>query len=205
MSRTLPATSLRQMLRSPLALLFATIVLVVAGACRNSATSATGGCDTSIKLPDGFCATVFSESAGFARHLAVRKNGDVIVGMLDQRRQAGGVMILRDANHDGHADAAERFGESGVHGVALANDSTLYVSTSSVVIRYRLGDSLQPRKKVDTIVVGLAERPVPSHSLAIDARGNLIVNIGALTNGCQGKDMPGAPGRDPCPDLDFSG
>jgi glucose/arabinose dehydrogenase len=183
----------------------AIIALVVACSRRNAATSATGGCDESIKLPPGFCATVFSDSAGFARQLVVRKNGDVIVGMLDQRRVPGGVLVLRDANKDGHADAAEQFGDGGVHGIALSGDSTLFVSTASEVIRYRLSDSLLPKKHVDTVVVGLAKRPIPSHSLALDARGNLYVNVGAVSDGCQAKQVPGAPGRDPCPELAVSG
>ncbi|HEY9227920.1 MAG TPA: hypothetical protein VIP11_14785 [Gemmatimonadaceae bacterium] len=191
------------MSRSLLAFMAGSIALVAA-CSRNSATSATGGCDPAIKLPEGFCATVFSESAGFARHIAVRSNGDVIVGMLDQRRQPGGVMILRDANKDGHADAAERFGDTGVHGVALSGDSVLYVSTSNAVVRYRLTDSLLPRKRVDTIVDGLVERQIPSHSLALGPRGALIVNIGSVSNACQVKEAPGAPGRDPCPELETS-
>jgi len=191
------------MLRSPTSLLV--IAFAAAVACRDSGNAASGACDKSIRLPEGFCATVFTDSAGLARHIAVRSNGDVIVGMLDQRRQAGGVMILRDTDKDGRADASERFGESGVHGVVLAGDSVLYVSTSSAVIRYRLTDSLVPKRRVDTIVTGLVERKIPSHSLAIDPRGNLIVNIGAVSNGCQAKEAPGAPGRDPCPELAVSG
>jgi glucose/arabinose dehydrogenase len=181
------------------------VVLLAACSRRNAATSASGGCDESIKLPPGFCATVFSDSAGLARHLVVRKNGDVIVGMLDQRRVPGGVLVLRDANKDGHADAAESFGESGVHGIALSGDSTLFVSTAGEVVRYRLTDSLLPKKHVDTVVVGLAKRPIPSHSLALDAKGILYVNIGAVSNGCQAREVPNAPGRNPCPELETSG
>jgi glucose/arabinose dehydrogenase len=181
------------------------IVMLLAACRRNAATSATGGCDESIKLPPGFCATVFSDSAGFARHIAVRKNGDVIVGMLDQRRLAGGVLVLRDANKDGHADEAQQFGEDGVHGIALSGDSTLFVSTASEVIRYRLSDSLMPKKHVDTVVTGLTKRPIPSHSLALDPKGNLYVNIGAVSNGCQAREVPNAPGRNPCPELATSG
>ena len=94
----------------------ASLVLTVAaltlacGGNKKSATSASGGCDESIKLPTGFCAIVFAESAGPVRDVVVRKNGDVFVGLLDQRRQPGGVLALRDTNKDGHADIAERFG-----------------------------------------------------------------------------------------------
>jgi glucose/arabinose dehydrogenase len=92
-----------------------------------------------------------------------------------------------------------------VHGVALAEDSILYTSTSSAVIRYRLADTLGPRKRVDTLITGLAVRPIPSHTLAIDVRGNLIVNIGATTNGCVPNDAPNTPARDPCPELATAG
>jgi glucose/arabinose dehydrogenase len=180
-------------------------LLLVAACNRSRATSSTRGCDESIKLPPGFCALVFSDSAGPGRHLVVRKNGDVIVGVLDQRREPGGIVLLRDADKDGRADAAQRFGESGVHGLALSGDSVLFASTATQVLRYRLTDSLLPKARVDTIVTGLAQRPLPSHSLALDRHGDLIVNIGALSNGCAAKEMPGAPGRDPCPDLAASG
>jgi glucose/arabinose dehydrogenase len=185
---------------------FAALALLTAGCDRKPATtSATGGCDPSIKLPPGFCATIFSDSAGPARHLVVRKNGDVIVGILDQRRSTGGVLMLRDTDKDGHANAEARFGESGVHGVVLEGDSTLLVSTASAVIRYRLSDSLAPKKRIDTLITGLATRQIPSHSLAIDLRGNLVVNIGANTDACAAKEAAGATGRDPCPELETAG
>lgn len=180
---------------------------VVLGACNRkpATTSASGGCDPSIKLPPGFCAMIFADSAGPARHMAVRANGDVIVGILDQRRQTGGVLMLRDTDKDGHPDEEQRFGESGVHGVVLDGDSTLLVSTATAVIRYRLSDSLTPRKRIDTLITGLATRQIPSHSLAIDLRDNLIVNIGAATNGCAATEAVEAPGRDPCPELETAG
>lgn len=198
------------MLRSPritLTVLAAAIALLGGGCGRRkaSATSATGGCDQSITLPPGFCALVFSESAGPARGVVVRRNGDVIVGVLDVRRQVGGMLALRDTDQDGHADIAERFGEGGVHGVSLAGDTVLYASTANAVLRFHFADSLTPRKRVDTIVAGLPERAPPSHSIAIDARGNLIVNIGARSDGCQPTETPNTRGRDPCPELETSG
>ena len=181
--------------------------VLTAGACRRHSVtvSASGGCDTTIKLPAGFCATVFAESAGPVRHVAVRSNADVFVGVLDQRRQPGGVLAFRDTNKDGHADVEEKFGDAGVHGVVLSGDSVLYASTASAVLRFHLTDSLIPHKRVDTVVAGLAARPIPAHSLAIDLRGNLIVNVGALSDGCVPNDQPQTPGKDPCPDLAASG
>jgi glucose/arabinose dehydrogenase len=147
---------------------------------------------------------VFADTAGPVRDIAVRKNGDVIVGVLDQRRERGGVLVFRDANHDGVADDQEKFGDAGVHGVVLSGDSILYVSTAHEVIRYRLTDSLLPKKRVDTVITGLPSRQIPSHTLAIDVRGNLLVNIGANSNACAG-DGVGAKGRDPCVELDSTG
>jgi glucose/arabinose dehydrogenase len=186
-------------------------VLVLAAslaACsKKSATvSASGGCDPEIKLPPGFCALVFADSAGPARHIVVRKNGDVYVGILDQRRQTGGVLALRDTNKDGHADVEARFGETGVHGLVLTDkDSTLLASTADGVIRFRLSDSLAAKKKVDTLVTGLAQRQPPSHSIAIDTKGNLIINIGAASNGCAISNAQRSPGKDPCPELAVAG
>ena len=189
----------------PRLVLIAIAILAACGRRNASVTSATGGCDESIKLPPGFCAVVFSDSAGPLRHLAVRKNGDVIVGVLDVRRQAGGMLALRDTNKDGHADIAERFGDTGVHGVLLVGDSVLYASTTNAILRYHFADSLTPRKRVDTVVTGLPVRPPPSHSLAMDARGNVVINIGAASNGCQATEEPNARGREPCPELETSG
>ena len=186
--------------------LFALAVTSVSACGRKSAaTSASGGCDDAIKLPAGFCALVFAESAGPVRHIVVRSNGDVLVGLLDQRRLPGGVLAFRDTNKDGHADLAEKFGDSGVHGLVLSGDTVLYASNASTVLRFRLTDSLMPHKRIDTVVTGLAARPIPSHSLAIDLRGNLIVNVGALTNGCVPNDEPGKAAKDPCPELQSSG
>ncbi len=135
----------------------------------------------------------------------MRSNGDVFVGVVDQRHVPGGVVALRDVNHDGRADTVVRFGETGVHGVVLHSDSTLIASTSDQVLRYHLTAALGTRGRVDTLVSGLPERPIPSHTLAIDYKGNLIVNVGASSNGCAKSTDPAAPGVDPCPELSTSG
>jgi glucose/arabinose dehydrogenase len=184
------------------------LAVIALTACRRGSrvTSARGGCDANIKLPDGFCATVFAESAGPVRHIVVRSNGDVIAGVLNQRRLAGGILVLRDTNHDGHADLAERVGEEGVHGVALGTDSSLYASTTSNVYHYRFsGTEMHPIKRVDTMITGLSSRSPPSHSLAVDGRNNLIVTIGGVSTACQLKEEPSSPGRDPCPELETAG
>src|ERR1043166_6465084 len=151
-SRTVPPSTPTAM---PRLVLIAIAILAACGRRNASVTSATGGCDPSIKLPPGFCAIVFADSAGPLRHLAVRSNGDVIVGVLNQRREPGGVLVLRDTNRDGHADIEARFGGEGAHGIVLGSDSTLYASTATSVMRYRLTGDVQPGKRVDTVVAGL--------------------------------------------------
>ncbi len=147
------------------------------------------------------------DSVGPARQIAVRSNGDVFVALLTARRDSGGVLLLRDTTKDGRADVRVRIGTGSTHGVVLASDSTLYVSTADAILRYHFasGTELKPRAKVDTIVVGLSSHGLPSHTLALDARGKLIVNIGATSNACQVKDgEPGSPGKNPCDELETS-
>src|ERR1043165_7391214 len=59
--------------------------------------------DTSIKLPDGFVATIFADGLNRPRHIAVRDNGDVYVAL-----RGGGIMALHDKDGDGAADDMQR-------------------------------------------------------------------------------------------------
>src|SRR5471030_491268 len=105
--------------------------LALAAACsRNSGSPNTKGCDLSLKLPDGFCARVVADTVGRARHIAVRSNGDVFVARLASRRDSGGISVIR-------GDTVQRFGAGAMHGVVLANDSSLYVSTAHEILHYR--------------------------------------------------------------------
>lgn len=162
--------------------------LALAAACaRDNAPANTRGCDLSLKLPDGFCATIVADTVGHARHIAVRSNGDIFVARLASRRDSGGISAIR-------GKTVERFGNAAMHGVVLASDSSLYASTAHEVLHYRFATkSLTPFKRVDTIVSGLPSGPIPSHSLALDDRGGIYVNINALGVGCHKKN--------PCPDL----
>src|ERR1700712_1549977 len=59
-----------------------------------------------LKLPAGFCATLFADSVKGARDLVVAPNGDVFVPALGRQ---GGVFALRDTKRTGHADHREQF------------------------------------------------------------------------------------------------
>ena len=165
-------------------------MLVAATACRRSNATADG-CDASIKVPDGFCATLVTDAAGRARHIGVRKNGDIFVARIASRRDSGGISIIRGTT-------IETFFGSPVHGLAMASDSTIYASTAHEILRFRFkGDSLLPRKTVDTIVVGLPGGPVPSNTIVLDTDGSILVGIPAATATCEK--------RNPCPALATGG
>jgi glucose/arabinose dehydrogenase len=172
-------------------LLAVAALLATAASCKRSNPTTAEGCDASIKVPEGFCATLLTDAAGRARHLAVRTNGDLFVARIASRRDSGGIATIRGST-------VQRFWTTPVHGLALASDSTLYASTAHEILRFRFkGDSLAPRKAVDTIVTGLPGGPIPSNTILLDPAGNIIVGIPAATATCEK--------RTPCPALATSG
>src|SRR5271154_3167297 len=84
--------------------------------------SRTASCptdDSGLKLPAGFCATVFADGIGHARHLVVAPNGVVYTNTWsgdyydNTPVHAGGFLVaLQDKSGAGKADAIERFGET---------------------------------------------------------------------------------------------
>ncbi len=80
---------------------------------RRSCANDNGG----ITLPPGFCATVFADNIGHARHLVIAPNGVVYVNTWSGRYYgndtppAGGFLVaLQDTKGTGKADVVRRFG-----------------------------------------------------------------------------------------------
>jgi len=184
-----------------------------------SATATNGPCDPDnggITVPPGFCASVFADNLGHARHLTVAANGDVYVNtwMTDRNKTpnpAGGfVVALRDTNRDGRADQIERFGAIGVPGqngggtgIAIHNDG-LFVEVDDRIVRYQLtGPGLVPAIEPEPVLSGLPrEGDHQMHPFAIANDGTLFVNSGSMTNACQEKNRTlESPGRRPCAEL----
>jgi len=176
-----------------------------------TADSAAAACpaDTTsrLSLPEGFCATVFHEGVGPARHLAVRPNGDVYVKLssvdtVDGR--SGGIVALRDTDGNGTPDRTARFGDFGGTGLAVQGRH-LYASSDVAVMRWPLpqGDALAPSSQPQTIVGGFPEQGQhAAKSFTLDGQGGLYVNVGAPSNACQEESRtPGSPGQEPCPLL----
>jgi glucose/arabinose dehydrogenase len=175
-----------------------------------SCASDNGG----ITLPDGFCAGVFADTIGHARHVAVAPNGDLFIALeyhapRDTSRKSAQVqasaLALRDANHDGRADTMVYIGkgEKGGTGIALA-DSFVYIDEQTKIVRYHLANgALEPTGAPQTVISGI---PIAgdhnARNFIIDSKGNLFLNIGSATNACQEHNRTAkSPGVNPCTEL----
>src|SRR6266852_23935 len=183
-------------------------------------TSACTADNGGITLPNGFCATVFADTIGHARHIVVASNGDVYVNTWSGKyyqgpTHPGGFLIaLRDTNNDGKADIVKRFGpgaqqkNEGGTGIGIYKGA-LYAEEGDTItkriVRYAIStDSMTPGSTtVDTIVSGLpANGDHPMHPFVIDPSGNIYMDIGSATNSCQIKNrMLESPGHKPCTEL----
>ncbi|HZI99217.1 MAG TPA: hypothetical protein VFD22_01055, partial [Gemmatimonadaceae bacterium] len=107
-------------------------VAILGCASAGGMTSSAPACanNAGIDLPAGFCASIFADSLGKARYLAIAENGDVYVSIEgtnpQQKTPSPAFIALRDTNHDGRADQIERIGQIGNTGIALSN-GYLYV------------------------------------------------------------------------------
>jgi glucose/arabinose dehydrogenase len=184
----------------------------------NAAEESRGcpGGDAGLQLPPGFCATVFADGIGHARHLVVAPNGVVYVNTWSGRYygndtpHAGGFLVaLEDTDGSGKATRSERFGETiasggaGGTGIALYAGA-LYAEINDKIVRYALTEgSIVPRGRAETIVRGL---PLggdhPMHPFAIDTDGQMYVDVASATNACQLKNRTlHSPGANPCSEL----
>ncbi len=170
-----------------------------------------------LKLPDGFCATVFADGIGHARHLTVAPTGVVYVNTwsgdyydFDKVHEGGFLVVLQDKAGAGKADVIERFGETvqtkgaGGSGIAMYKGS-VYAEINDKIVRYSLSSgALVPHGAAETVVSGL---PLggdhPMHPFFITSDGSLLIDIGSATNSCQPQNrQPKIPGANPCTELE---
>ena len=84
----------------------------------------------------------------------------------------------------------------------------LYAETNDRIVRYALPkDGITPTGEPETIVSGLPlTGDHPMHPFAIDAKGNLFIDVASATNSCQPQNrMPNVPGDKPCTELETRG
>ena len=178
------------------------------------------GDDAHLTLPAGFCATIFADGIGHARHMVVAPNGVVYVNTWSGEYYghdvppAGGFLVaLQDTTGKGKANVIERFGETaqtggaGGLGIGLYKGS-IYAESNDRIVRYALpAGSIVPRGAPETIVSGL---PLggdhPMHPFIIDAEGSMYVDVATATNACQLQNRQlKSPGADPCTELETRG
>jgi glucose/arabinose dehydrogenase/mono/diheme cytochrome c family protein len=176
--------------------------------------------DSGLKLPAGFCATVFADDIGHARHMVVAPSGVLYVNTWSGRYYgndkppAGGFLVaLQDKSGAGKADVIERFGETvqsggaGGTGIGIYKGS-IYAEINDRIVRYSLpADSIVPSGSGETIV---SELPLggdhPMHPFIINAEGSMYVDVATATNSCQSKNRTlKSPGADPCTELETRG
>jgi glucose/arabinose dehydrogenase len=177
--------------------------------------------DSGLTLPAGFCATVFAEGIGHARHLVVAgPSGVVYVNTwsgdyydFDKPHDGGFLVALQDKTGAGKADVIERFGETvqtgGAGGVGIGMyKGSIYAEINDRIVRYSLSsDSIVPKAAPETIVSNL---PLggdhPMHPFVIGADGSMYVDVATATNSCQPKNrQPKIPGDNPCTELETRG
>ena len=183
----------------------------------------SGSCshdDSGLKLPAGFCATVFAEGIGHARHLVVSSGGVVYVNTwsgdyydFDKTHEGGFLVALQDKTGNGKADVIERFGETvqtgGAGGVGIGlYKGSIYAEINDRIVRYALpADAIVPKDAPETVVSKL---PLggdhPMHPFIIGADGFMYVDVASATNSCQPKNrQPKIPGDNPCTELETRG
>jgi glucose/arabinose dehydrogenase/mono/diheme cytochrome c family protein len=176
--------------------------------------------DSGLTLPAGFCATVFADDIGHARHMVVAPSGVVYVNTWsgtyygNDTPHAGGFLVaLQDKSGAGRADVIQRFGETvqsggaGGTGIGMYKGS-LYAEINDRIVRYALpAGSIIPSGSADTTVSGL---PLggdhPMHPFIINEQGSMYVDVASATNSCQLKNRTlKSPGADPCTELEIRG
>ncbi len=188
-----------------------------AGDTGNSASAQSCRNDAGLKLPPGFCANIFADNIGHARHMVVAPNGVLYVNTWSGRYygnapppEGGFLVALQDTSHQGRANVFDRFGptpDSGGHGgtgIGLY-DGYLYAENNDTIVRYALpSGSILPNGTEQVVVSGLPlTGDHPMHPFAIDADGWMYVDVASATNACQRQNrMLRSPGIEPCTELE---
>ena len=167
-------------------------------------------------LPNGFQSTIVMDSVPErVRHIAISEDG-VLYGNLRNSDEKAGIIALADTDKDGEADIIEKFGgyrsrQSWSYSTAMRiYNGYIYFSSELVVYRYKLTPgTMVPEGQMEIVVTDDHEHGKHEHigkPIAFDNEGYLYVPFGAPSNACQEpKRTPGAPGLDPCPQLEHHG
>ena len=175
--------------------------------------------DSGLKLPAGFCATVFADGIGHARHMVVAPSGVVYVNTWSGEYydnvppHAGGFLVaLQDKSGAGKADVIERFGETvqtggaGGTGIGMYKGS-IYAEINDRIVRYSLPAAHRTERCPRNDRIQIASWRRPSHASVHHRRqGSMYVDVATATNACQPQNrQPEIPGANPCTELETRG
>jgi Raf kinase inhibitor-like YbhB/YbcL family protein len=134
-----------------------------------------------LKAPEGFTVEAFASGLGNARILAVAEDGTVYVS----RREEGDVLMLRDGNGDGKADAAPVTVANlpQAHGLAV-HEGKLYIVTVKELF---VGD-IQEDGTLGPLTMLLGDLPDsgqhPNRVLEFGPDGMIYLSVGSTCNAC---------------------
>lgn len=184
----------------------------------SDAPACTG--DAGLKLPPGFCASIFADNLGHTRHMVAAPDGVLYVNTWSGSYYPGSppppggfLAALQDTTGQGKAYVIRRFGatpDTGGHGgtgIALYK-GYLYAELDDRIVRYAMSaGSIVPGGPAETVIFGLPlTGDHPMHPFAIDGDGWIYVDLASPSNSCQRRNrMLESPGIKPCPQLKTRG
>jgi glucose/arabinose dehydrogenase len=215
-------------LNSYLKLSVALAALAVSAAAPQAARAAdpaanAQGCpkdDSGLVLPAGFCATLFADGIGHARHVVVSSSNVVYLNTWsgryygnDKPHDGGFLVALKDTKGTGKADVIERFGETvqsgGAGGTGIGiYDGWLYAELNDKILKYQMTKgAITPQAKSQVVLSGLPlTGDHPMHPFVIDPKGDMYIDVATATNSCQEKNRTlKSPGISPCTELETRG
>src|SRR5258708_33079467 len=144
------------------------LILVRLGTANAAPTTGCPDTGAGISLSPAFCASIFADNIGHARHLVVAPSGVVYVNTwsgtyynADSLPPGGFLVALKDTQNTGKADVVKRFGESKAEGSAGGTGIALYqgaifAEVNDRIMRYAAAtNAIGPSGTGEGIISGL--------------------------------------------------
>jgi glucose/arabinose dehydrogenase len=136
-------------------------------------------------VPAGWEVSVAATGLGKPRMLYTGPNGSLYV----TRRDAGDVLLLKDANGDGKFEDMVRVADfPGVHGIT-AKDNYMYLCNNNRLLRYSMKPDGTLGAVADTLIKDLPSGGQhPNRTMDWGPDGKLYISVGSVCNDCKESD-----------------